>query len=99
LYWDGPFSPGSVFATSTDSSPPSSGVLCNDEDVAAQPWQISDLSVNSAKTTFELNFSNNSCSTVAVEKNSGATSIESYGHNTCDLNNPRRVERAIRVSY
>lgn len=27
------------------------------------------------------------------------TKIESRGYNTCDVNNPRRVERAIRVTY
>ncbi len=27
------------------------------------------------------------------------TIIESYGHNTCDLNDPLRLERAIRVTY
>lgn len=27
------------------------------------------------------------------------TIIESYGYNSCDVNNPRRVQRAIRVSY
>ncbi|MEK7194060.1 MAG: pilus assembly PilX N-terminal domain-containing protein [Patescibacteria group bacterium] len=27
------------------------------------------------------------------------TTIEAYGYNTCNLNDPRRVQRAIRVKY
>lgn len=27
------------------------------------------------------------------------TTVEAFGHNTCDLNNPLRLERAIRVVY
>lgn len=40
------------------------------------------------------------CAKVNVSKAvSGATLIESFGYNTCDTSNPRRVERAVRVSY
>lgn len=41
------------------------------------------------------------CTTVSVTKfkNPSQTKIESRGYNTCDVSNPRRVERAIRVTY
>ncbi len=47
------------------------------------------------------------CAHVIVEKsydNSGTTpilktKIDSFGYNTCDKNNPRRVERGLRVTY
>jgi len=41
------------------------------------------------------------CAKVTVEKfeSPSRTEIESRGFNTCDENNPRRVERALRVTY
>ena len=42
------------------------------------------------------------CIEVSVEKTGGPprqTHIESRGFNTCDASNPRRVERAIEVTY
>lgn len=41
------------------------------------------------------------CSIVTVTKSNSApkTVIQSLGYNTCDPGNPRRVERAVRVSY
>lgn len=37
------------------------------------------------------------CAYVIVRKNGGATIIDSYGYNTCDDSNPRRIERGLRV--
>ena len=41
------------------------------------------------------------CAIVTVEKRAsdGKTYIKSKGYNTCDIANPRRVERGIEVSY
>lgn len=39
------------------------------------------------------------CAKVVVTKTSNTTKIESYGYNTCDTSNPRRVERAVRATY
>ena len=42
----------------------------------------------------------NYCVIVTVTKNlSGSTYIKSRGYNTCDTNNPRRIERGIEVTY
>jgi len=89
-----------VFATSTASAPPTSGVMCNNEDIAST-WTISGKTESTAKTTFNLNLSNGTCATVVVSKteSGGRTKIESSGFNTCGFLNPRRIERAIRVNY
>lgn len=102
LYWDRKH-PGfsyTVFATSSISTPPSSGVLCNGQDVA-QSWAVYDLTQTSAKTSFDLTFEGAPCAQVTIEKtNSGRkTVVESRGLNTCDASFPRQVERALRISY
>jgi len=111
LYWDirHPGFPTSVFATSSDSTilPDGSGVFCNTEDITvvatgwdpANGWDVSGLSGSSATTVFDMAFANGSCATVTVIKDSGTTQIDSRGFNTCDIGNPRRVERGLRVSY
>lgn len=51
-------------------------------------------------TRFDVSFSNGTCSRVEVFKDDTAsTTIVSRGYNTCDLDNPRRLERAIRAHY
>lgn len=54
-------------------------------------------------TTFAFSLGggiNTQCVDVRVTRqNPQKTIIESYGHNTCVLTNPRRLERAIRVTY
>ena len=111
LYWDrthGGF-PMTVFATSSLSIPPTtptSGVLCvadgvgGGQDIAAN-WVISGADTETANTSFELTFANGSCATVVIGKtNEGRqTVVSSRGHNTCDLNFPRIIERAIRILY
>ena len=61
------------------------------------------LENNESPWTFTLDTHTNgkSCSVVTVEKSmlSGETTIKSRGYNTCDTNNPRRVERAVRLTY
>ena len=102
LYWDRKHTgfSATVFSTSTFSFPPSSGVVCGDDDIA-QVWTTSNVTADTAETTFDLTYTNNSCVTVVVAKsNSGRkTVINSRGHNTCDPSFPRRVERAIRITY
>lgn len=102
LYWDRKH-PGfslTVFPTSTLSTIVSTGPVCNSEDIATS-WTVSGLTADSAKTTFDLTLQNGTCTTVSVLKTvSGAiTAIEALGYNTCMLTNPRRIERAVRVSY
>lgn len=55
-------------------------------------------------TTFSFSFDADvakPCADLKVTKDylPTKTTIESYGHNTCVLTNPLRLERAIRVSY
>lgn len=102
LYWDtkhGGFT-DTVFATSTESTPPSSGVSCNGQDIASS-WVISNMTATSADTVFSITLSGGVCSTILVSKtdSGGVTKIESRGYNTCDINFPRRLERAIRITY
>jgi len=98
----------SVFATSSDSTifGPGSGVMCNGEDVTDPAtgwnpdagWDVTGITSTGATTVFDMKFDNDSCATVTVIKDAGATRIDSRGYNTCE-ENPRRVERGLRISY
>jgi hypothetical protein len=85
LYWDSTYNgSGSAFATSSSSNPPTSGVICNNIDIAAfntppTPFQAYSsgwtqtspaTSPNAATTTFTITFpqSNNRCALVQVSK-------------------------------
>lgn len=102
LYWDLKHEGfgQTVFPTSTESSPPTSGVICNNEDIA-QTWTIFDVTSNSATTRFDLTFSDDTCVEIDVVKEEDGikTTVESRGRNTCDLTRPRRLERATRILY
>ncbi len=54
-------------------------------------------------TTFDVTTGGGSrtqCTTIIVTRSQPkSTVIESFGHNTCDLTNELRLERAIRVTY
>jgi hypothetical protein len=64
---------------------------------------------NAATSTFQIlteGTSNGACAIVRVGKHAIAgevsqvrTIIQSRGYNTCDVNNPRRLERALEVIY
>jgi len=97
LYWD---LRGRVFATSTASAPTPSGTKCNTNDITTSPsWNVV-VGPSSGVTTFSVVFSPEPyCATVTVIKNSGDTTIESRGYNTCDTTNLRRVERGLKVEY
>ena len=88
LFWDVKNPTGqSAFATSTGSQ-----ISCNGQNMVVG---------GTSQSVFAFNFSPDPyCASVTVTKSpSGATTIESKGYNTCDLANPRRVERAVRASY
>jgi len=111
LYWDIRHTgfDSSVFATSSDSSilPSGSNVNCDREDITvissgwdtSRGWVVSNQSPTTATTEFDMTFSNGSCATVYVFKDGADTRIDSHGFNTCDENNPRRVERGLRIRY
>ena len=111
LLWDirHPWSPNfdvTVFATSNivgnyEHIPGAGqGATCDGDDI--NPFgNITEQTPTSATTEFNLVFSDDTCANVTVQKiNQGArTVIDARGYNTCDLSSPRRVERALRVTY
>jgi Tfp pilus assembly protein PilX len=96
LFWDvkNPDAGVSAFATTT-----SSAIHCNrDANNSSNQWNVggSYTSIVGPITFLPEPF----CAVVTVTKDmSGNTLVESKGYNTCDLNNPRRVERAVRARY
>ena len=95
------------FATSSaDTGIPTSGVICNGQDVAAaavaaSTWpQASDA--NDATTTFSIAGATTvaPCSIVYVYKsgNPSVTTVVSHGYNTC-TSGPLQLERVFQVTY
>lgn len=39
------------------------------------------------------------CADVAITSNGLSTTTKVYGFNTCDVNNPRRVQRGLEITY
>jgi len=75
-------------------------------------WCVDRDSGSSAMSKFRISFNDTAiseaerlpyCVDVIVSKNFDGTNIEttieSRGYNTCDENNPRRIERGLRISY
>lgn len=95
LYWDvGNPSGISAFSTSTGST-----IFCNkDANNQGNQWSVGGSSTSIIN---RINFLPDPyCAIVTVTKGlNGSSKIESRGYNTCDLSNPRRVERAVRVLY
>lgn len=98
LFWDVKNSSGiSAFATSSPSN-----INCNqDQNNPSNPSPSLVGGSLDGKSTFTIRFLPDPyCAVVTVTKPSdGTTKIESLGYNTCDTTNPRRVERAVRVTY
>jgi hypothetical protein len=97
IYWD--LKSSNLFGAFSTSS--ASQIKCNN-----QTFTVGGGGVSKPSSTFQI-FLNTSpydpCVTIVVTKEyiGGIfrTRIESHGYNTCDTSNPRRVERAIRVTY
>jgi len=99
FYWDFKNAGLNVtaFATSSQSSPNAS-IACNNQTIT--PTVISTLSA--ATTTFTLTMAPQPyCATVIVAKygNPTRTTVASHGYNTCNANDPRRIERALQANY
>ncbi|MDO8471015.1 MAG: hypothetical protein Q7S49_00165 [bacterium] len=95
LFWDVKNSTGiSAFATSTPSSITCNGVLAT----VGGGGNSNPTSIFSFTLTPDTY-----CAIVTVNKAYVSsvlrTTIEAKGYNTCDLSNPRRVERAVRATY
>ncbi|MBI2046286.1 MAG: hypothetical protein HYT28_02610 [Parcubacteria group bacterium] len=83
LYWD---IQGKAFSTSTTHA-----ITCANTNMLVGGGDIS---------TFSLPLSNGACAEVTVDKTAPSQIVvTSRGHNTCNLDDPRRVERALRVTY
>lgn len=93
LYWD---AKKGIFATSSQSSVYSGSASCTE--VSIMPFTSVVGNATAATTTFNI-VSSNYCAKVTVAKYGLNTKIESEGFNTCNTSDPRRVERAIRITY
>jgi Tfp pilus assembly protein PilX len=95
IYWD-VNNPNNVsaFATSTQDSMRTISCLGN----SMLPTRV--VSGGYGTSTFHINYQSEPyCADVLVSKNAdGTTKIESLGYNNC-TSNPRRVQRAVRVTY
>jgi hypothetical protein len=96
LYWD---YVGGAFGAES----PAGSITCVGQTVPVS----TEVDGEDSTHTFSLDLGadNAYCTEVTVEKTATSdglfvgTSILSRGYNTCDAGNPRRVERAIRVTY
>lgn len=95
LYWDVHAPSGqSAFSTTTGST-----INCNyTPNNPGNQWVVGGSAASVIdKITF---LPDPYCAVVTVTKNpDGSTVIESKGYNSCDILNPRRVERAVRARY
>jgi hypothetical protein len=80
---------------------PGEAVFCGGENITTGVWDTGETNTGAryAKTIFEMIFPNGTSALVTVEKDDSATKIDSRGYNTSDVDNPRRVERGLRVTY
>lgn len=108
VYWDSKFDP-SKFATSTSGSP----ISCAGNSISTGQAILGTTTLvmigggGSGNPTSAFGFvmsqginPTSYCAIVTVTKNiNGTTYIKSRGYNTCDISNPRRVERGVEVTY
>lgn len=97
IYWDIKNPAGnSAFSTTTSST-----IFCNRDSTFNPSNPVPSTVGGSTVSTFQINFlPQPHCAKVTVTKSADMkTKIESLGYNTCDSSNPRRVERAVRVTY
>jgi hypothetical protein len=73
----------------------------NNKEILCEGQSFDMAGTGNGSWSFTLdNFTNGeSCSVVTVVKDEEKTTIQSRGYNTCNTSNPRRVERAIRITY
>ena len=83
-----------------------SNVFCGGQDVSIPEtgWDEENgwdtvTSTDAATTTFDLLLSGGRCAFVTVSKNVSSTTIVARGYNTCEENDNRRLERALRAEY
>lgn len=112
FYWDNQGAPdgSDVFATSSDSEITSDpNVSCAGRGLIGSGGLSIDQSEsgpNKGVTTFRIEFVESGlpyCADVIVTKEDDGnfinTTIDSFGYNTCDDENPRRIERGLQLNY
>lgn len=101
LYWDVSNNGGDDSAFSTTN--PTSPIICNGKSIPFSPVVDLATGIGTSTISFDYTPDNPFCVTVTIVKTPIGqninTKIESRGYNTCDPNNPRRVERAVRATY
>lgn len=105
IYWDSKFEP-SKFSVS-GSSISCGGVTIEQDDPILGTTTATIMAAGGpvyySVFGFKLDHGQNpveACTIVTVTKNlSGQTYIKSRGYNTCDINNSRRIERGVEVTY
>jgi competence protein ComGC len=97
LYWD------FKNASGTSAFLSNSTITCNNQAaINIVPVASSDANSQYLTSSFDINLLPDPyCVSVTVVKNltTATTSIDSRGYNTCDISDPRRTERALRVKY
>ncbi|MBU1046214.1 pilus assembly PilX N-terminal domain-containing protein [Patescibacteria group bacterium] len=82
----------------SNTAAPLSNINCSGQDVAVSFNQ--DCGANCSRNNFSLSYPSGACVQVDIYKlNDDDTLIKSFGQNTCDPNNKKRVERAWQVTY
>lgn len=61
-------------------------------------WSVA-TSTDAATTVFDLELPDERCASIEVAKDTSTTTIISRGYSSCNVDDPRRVERAIRAEY
>jgi hypothetical protein len=92
--------PGSIMCGGDDINDPATGWYTSPD---GDGWNVETGTYGNgspyARTTFDMLFEDGTCSLTSVFKDSTSTTIIARGYNTCDITNPRRLERAIRAHY
>ena len=103
LYWDLKHEPLTSFSDSifpnlnNPSGVVNTDIKCNGQNFT-NGWTPG--GTNPITTEFNLLFTDTGgCTKVKVSKGETSTTIESRGYNICDASSPRKLERAVRVTY
>jgi len=95
IYWD-VNNPNNISAFATSTPDPQRIISCLGNSITP----VRQVLGNNGTSTFHINYQSEPyCADIVVAKYAdGTTKIESLGYNNC-TSNPRRVQRAVRVTY
>lgn len=104
IYWDLKGSPDTGESAFSLTNP--DGIECNGQTFAADDSPDGIIGGQDGMSQFTINFPPSThCAEVRIIKRPPTsplvpkTTIEALGYNDCDVNNPRRVQRSVGVSY